>query len=245
MLIKALILAILAGLAQLDSRIAGDNMLQRPIVTGPIVGLLLGDFTTGVIMGGSLELVMMGFVGIGVSSPADVNVGGILGTAFAILAKLDIKAAVALALPISMLANMIGTFIRTVNISFQHQADKYAAKGDYKGVERTLWYGAALFFICPAAVVFFGVMFGSDAASALVSAVPTQIIDGLKIASGILPAIGMALLLNLTYDKKYAGFLALGFILAAVGKLDSIVIAAVGTTVAYIYYQFITARKVS
>lgn len=242
LLLQAILLAILAGLAQLDSRLAGDNMLQRPIVTGPIVGLLLGDFTTGIIMGGSLELVMMGFVGIGVSAPADVNVGGILGTAFAILGGLDVKAAVALALPISILANMVGTFVRTVNISFQHQADKYAAIGDYKGVERTLWYGAALFFICPAVVVFFGVMFGSEAASALVKAIPTQIIDGLKVGSGILPAIGMALLLNLTYDKKYAGFLALGFVLVAVGKLNSITVAVIGAIIAFIYYQFISAK---
>lgn len=240
MLIKALLLAILAGLAQLDSRIAGDNMLQRPIVTGPIVGLLLGDFTTGVIMGGTLELVMMGFVGIGVSSPADVNVGGILGTAFAILGGLEVQAAVALALPVSILANTIGTFVRTANISFQHMADKYAETGDYKGIERTLWYGAALFFFAPAIVVFFGVMYGSDVAAALVAAIPEQIIAGLKVASGILPAIGMALLLNLTYDKKYAGFLALGFVLVAIGKLDSTVVAVIGAIIAYIYYQFIS-----
>lgn len=242
MLIKALMLAILAGLAQLDSRIAGDNMLQRPIVTGPIVGLLLGDFTTGVIMGGSLELVMMGFVGVGVSMPADVNVGGILGTAFAILSGLDVKAAVALALPIAMLANVIGTLVRTGNIAFQHKADKFAEAGDYKGVERTLWYGAALFFIAPAAVVFFGVMFGSNAATALVNAVPTQIIKGLEVASGILPAIGLALLLNLTYDKKYAGFLALGFVLVAVGKLSSIAVAVDGAIIAFTYYQFLQQK---
>ncbi len=234
---KAIVLGILAGLTQLDSRIAGDNMLQRPIVTGLLVGLLLGDIKTGIIVGGSLELVMMGFVGIGVSSPADVNIGGILGAAFAIISKLDIQAAVTLTIPIAMLANFVGIFIRTANIAFQHMADAYADKGDYKGVERTLWYGAALFFICPALVVFFGVLFGSNAAATLVSAVPMQIIDGLKVASGVLPAIGMALLLDMTFDKKYAGYLVLGFILVAYLKLDILAIAIIGGIIAYVIYQ--------
>ena len=238
-MLQAFILAILAGLAQLDSRCLGDNMLQRPIVTGPIVGLICGDFTTGVIMGGSLELVMMGFVGIGVSSPADVNVGGILGTAFAINAGLNIEAAVALTLPIAMLANVVGTFVRTANTFFQHLADKYAEIGDYKGVERTLWYGAGLFFICPAIVVFCGVVFGTEAAQALVEAIPDWVISGLSVAAGILPAIGMALLLNLTYDKKYITFLALGFMLSAVAGLDTIIIAVIGLVLAGMYYQFI------
>jgi len=237
MLVKAIMLGILAGLAQLDSRIAGDNMLQRPIVTGVLAGLILGDIKTGIIMGGSLELVMMGFVGIGVSSPADVNVGGILGTAFTILSGLDIKAAVALAIAVAMLANFVGIFVRTVNIAFQHMADVYAEKGDYKGVERTLWYGVALFFICPAFVVFLGVLFGSNAAASLVAAIPTKIMDGLKVASGALPAIGMALLLDMTFDKKYAGYLALGFVLAAYLKLDTLAIAIIGAIIAYIIYQ--------
>ncbi|MDP4109194.1 MAG: PTS sugar transporter subunit IIC [Bacillota bacterium] len=237
MLVKALLLGILAGLAQLDSRIAGDNMLSRPIVTGIIVGLILGDVKTGIIMGGSLELVMMGFVGIGVSAPADVNVGGILGTAFAILSGLDTKTAVALALPVSILAEFFGTFIRTVNIYFQHMADKSADKGDYKGVERSLWYGVVLFFVTPLVVVFIGVMYGSEAAANLVKMIPQQIMDGLSVAAGALPAIGMALLLELTYDKKYAGYLALGFVLASYLKLDSLAIALIGTIIAYIFYQ--------
>ncbi len=242
MLVKAIMLGILAGLGQLDSRIAGDNMLQRPIVLGVLVGVILGDIQTGIIMGGSLELVMMGFVGIGVSTPADVNVGGILGTAFAILSHLDIKTAVALALPIAILANFVGIFVRTVNSAFQHMADRYADQGDDKGVARTLWYGAALFFICPALVVFLGVMFGSDAAAQLVKMIPEQIMQGLKVASGALPAIGMALLLDLTYNKKYWAYLVLGFVLAGYLKLDSLAIAIIGVIIAYILYQQNTAK---
>mgnify|MGYP000998819023 FL=1 len=56
MLIKALLLGILAGFAIWDGRVFGQHMLDRPIVTGPIVGLILGDIHTGIVMEASLEL---------------------------------------------------------------------------------------------------------------------------------------------------------------------------------------------
>ena len=43
---------------------------------------------TGIVMGASLELVMMGIVGIGAATPPDVVAGGILSTAFAIILRL-------------------------------------------------------------------------------------------------------------------------------------------------------------
>ncbi|MFV0255717.1 MAG: PTS mannose/fructose/sorbose/N-acetylgalactosamine transporter subunit IIC [Erysipelotrichaceae bacterium] len=236
LVLQATLLGILAGLGQLDSRIFGQNMLDRPLILGPIVGLILGDVGTGIIMGGSLELIFMGFVGIGVSTPADTNVGGILGTAFAILSGLEIGTAVTLALPIAMLANFIGIFVRTVNSAWQHRADKFADEGNAKGVARTMWYGAALFFICPAIVVFLGVIFGSDAANYIVSVIPDQVMDGLRVASGVLPAIGLALLLDITFDKKYIGYLALGFVLVAVANINSITVAVIGAIIAVIVY---------
>lgn len=85
MVVQALLLGILAGFGIWDGRVAGQTMFERPIVLGPIVGLILGDVQTGIIMGASVELVMMGVVGIGAAVPPDVVCGGILSTAFAIL----------------------------------------------------------------------------------------------------------------------------------------------------------------
>ena len=90
------------------SRVFGMCMLDRPLVLGPLVGLILGDLQTGIIIGASLELVMMGVVGIGSATPPDTVSGSILATVFAISAKLDVSAAVALALPIATLGQLVG-----------------------------------------------------------------------------------------------------------------------------------------
>lgn len=44
-------------------------MCSRPMVVGTVIGFFLGDLTTGVMIGASLELVFMGAVQIGASTP--------------------------------------------------------------------------------------------------------------------------------------------------------------------------------
>jgi fructoselysine/glucoselysine PTS system EIIC component len=235
--LQALLLALLAGFAQWDSRIGGQNMLDRPLVTGPIVGLILGDLETGIIMGGTLELVWMGIVNIGGATPPDTVTGGILGTAFAILSGLETETAVAVALPIAMLAQSLGIFARVINASFNHRADAYAEKGDWKGIERILWSGAALFFVFAFTPVFLGVAFGSEAVAGIVAMIPAKILTGLRVASGLLPALGMAILMRFIYDKNSAAFLFLGFVLSAFLNLSLIGIAILGAIAAALHYQ--------
>lgn len=53
----------------LDPYTLSWQCLNRPIVVAPLVGLLLGDFQTGIIMGASLEAIFMGISAVGGSVP--------------------------------------------------------------------------------------------------------------------------------------------------------------------------------
>ncbi len=53
-LLQALLLGILAFLAGLDL-FNGLTHFHRPVVLGPLVGLILGDLQTGILVGGTLE----------------------------------------------------------------------------------------------------------------------------------------------------------------------------------------------
>ena len=46
-------------------RVMSWQTFARPIVTAAITGLVLGDLTTGVVMGASLEAIFMGISAIG------------------------------------------------------------------------------------------------------------------------------------------------------------------------------------
>ena len=83
MFVQALLVALVAAFGSLDTAL-GTSMLQRPIVLGPLVGIVLGDVQTGLIIGANLELLFMGAISIGAFIPPDVVTAGTLATAFAI-----------------------------------------------------------------------------------------------------------------------------------------------------------------
>lgn len=236
--IQAVLLGLLGGLGIWDSRVMGLCMLERPLVLGAITGLILGDFQMGIIIGASLELVMMGVVGIGAATPPDTVSGSILSAAFAITSGLDLSAAVALALPIATLGQLVGIFDRTMNGYFVHMADEGAKRGDYKAVDRALWCGAGLFFVSYFLLVFLGAMLGSAVIGTFVEMIPQFIIDGFKVASGMLPALGIAILLQLLFDKKNIAFFFIGWALTCLMGVSTVGAAVIGTTIAYTLFQY-------
>ena len=145
-MIQGFLVALVAALVYMESRIGGQHMLDRPIIIGPLVGVILGDPVTGLIVGGSLELVWMGLVGIGTSTPPDVVVGSALATALAIKTGATYETTLALAIPISLLAQVGAIGVCILNTAFAHRADACAEKGDYRGVEISNWMGSALYF---------------------------------------------------------------------------------------------------
>lgn len=64
-MIQALLVAVVAFLASIDEQTFGACMMSRPLFTGPIVGLIMGDVTTGIIIGASLEAMFMGSIMVG------------------------------------------------------------------------------------------------------------------------------------------------------------------------------------
>ena len=50
-----------------------NSMIQRPIVMGPLVGLVLGDVNAGLAVGATLELAFMGNVTIGAALPPEIR----------------------------------------------------------------------------------------------------------------------------------------------------------------------------
>lgn len=80
-MVEALLLGLVAFIAQSEYAL-GTSLISRPIVTGLLTGLVLGDVQTGVIMGATLELAFIGSFSVGASIPPDVVTGGILGVAF-------------------------------------------------------------------------------------------------------------------------------------------------------------------
>ncbi len=237
-MLQGFLVALVAALVYMESRIGGQHMLDRPIIIGPLVGLIMGDVNTGLFIGGQLELIWMGLVGIGTSTPPDVVVGSALATALAIQTGASYETTLALAIPIALLAQIGSIGVCILNTVFAHRADACAEKGDYRGVEICQWCGSALYFIFKFSMVFIGFLIGADVITAVVDKIPEVIQSGLAQSGNLLPALGVAMLIQLTFDKKFGAFLFLGFVLSAFLNMSTIGAAIIGVIAAYVYYQF-------
>lgn len=133
-MIQAFLVALVGATVYMESRLGGQHMLDRPIIIGPIVGLVMGDFTTGLILGGQLELVWMGLVGIGTTTPPDVVVGSALATALAIRTGTNWQTTLTLAIPIALIAQIIAIAIGSFNAIFTHYADRQIERKNWKGI---------------------------------------------------------------------------------------------------------------
>ncbi|WP_303984322.1 PTS mannose/fructose/sorbose/N-acetylgalactosamine transporter subunit IIC [Niallia circulans] len=235
MLMVSILLALVTMLVVFEWTL-GTNLLSRPIVTGVLTGLVMGDIKTGIIMGATLELAFIGAFTIGAARPPDTVSGGILGTAFAISTGQGAEVALALAFPIAALFliidNLLTIFILPM---FARKADRYAEEGNLKGIARMHILGGIIIKSIPRGILV-GIAFylGSPAMEALLNRVPDFVQTGITIATGILPALGFGLLLQMILKKEVVVFYLLGFALVAFLKIPVLGIAILAGIIAYI-----------
>ena len=85
--------------------------------------------------------------------------------------------------------------------------------------------------------MFIAVYFGSGAVEAVINVIPQVILDGMNKASTMLPALGIALLMNYIVDKETMPYIILGFTLAAFLGMNTLGVSAIGLVIALVYYN--------
>jgi PTS system N-acetylgalactosamine-specific IIC component len=233
----AVLIGIWAGLSGIDL-FNGLFHFHRPLVTGMVVGLILGDLKTGLIAGAMLELVWAGMVPLAGAQPPNVVIGGIIGVSFAILTKQPAEIAVGIAVPFAIAVQGCITLLFTIYSPVMHKMDKYAAQGRTKPIDFLSYLGPVILFCFYFLVAFLPIYFGAEAAAKAVEVLPAWFIGGLGVAGGIMPAVGFAMLLKIMFKVSYLPFFAIGFILAAYLGLPILAIAAIGVSIAAYDYFF-------
>lgn len=124
MVIKTILIFLIALLGY-SEWLTGTSYLQRPIVLGPLVGLVMGDMVTGTIMGATMELAMVGAISVGAYNPPDTISGTILGVSLAMQAGADASAALTLGIPIATIVLALDTALgQPVMLLLVHRIEK-------------------------------------------------------------------------------------------------------------------------
>ncbi|MBK9389422.1 MAG: PTS system mannose/fructose/sorbose family transporter subunit IID [Bacteroidetes bacterium] len=223
----------------------GAALLSRPLVLGPLVGIVLGDPVQGIIIGATLELIFMGNIKVGAAIPPDVITGGVLGTAFAIMSGKGAEIALAIAVPVSILAEMVISGLFVLRPVLSSRFEKYAEEGNYRGIEILHVASGLTKPLLMGILTFLALVLGDQVMKSFLDSIPPWVQSGLQVAGNMLPAAGFALLMNLMFNKKVAAYFFLGFILASYLKLPMIAIGGLGVILALIITELSNKTKVT
>ena len=189
-----------------------------PVFAGFIAGLIMGDLTTGLFIGGSLQLFVLGVGTFGGASRIDATSGAVLATAFSVAQGYKPELAIAtIAVPVATLLTYFDILGRMTTTYFAHRVDAAVERFDYKGIERNYLLGALPWALSRALPVFLALAFGGTFVEAIVDGVAgvKWLAAGLTLAGRMLPGLGFAILLRYLPVKRNLHYLALGFGLTA------------------------------
>ncbi len=220
--------------------------LYQPIVTGAVIGAILGDLKTGLVVGGTYQLMTIGNMPVGGAQPPNAVIGGVMATVFAIASKLDVTAAVGLAVPFALIGQYMVTLLFTAMSPMMSVADKMAEKGDHKGIVRLNWLAMAILGTLFAVVCTIGLVGGAEMGKVLegVFAKAPWLMTGLSAAGGMMRFVGFATLLRIMLSNDHWGIYFAGFTMAtiigyipALGGSALLLIAFVGIALALNDFQ--------
>lgn len=223
----------------------GFNVFRWPLMSGTIVGLIMGDLGQGILIGASINLIFLGVISAGGSAPADPALAGWLGTALAMSAGLGREEAIAIAAPLGFLGTL-GFYSRmSVDVAFVHWADERAETGDVDGVARANWVPGQIFvFLTTFIPVLILALAGSTALNALFDAIDPfrggsadwrWIRDGLIVAGSVLVAVGIALNLSLILSRKTIPYFLIFFTVGALAHVNIVALAVVAAALAVLH----------
>lgn len=189
------------------------------VFSGMITGLIMGDLQTGLFIGGSMQLTVLGVGTFGGASRIDANSGTLVATAFAVGVGMNPETALA-AIGVPVAAILVYTDIagRFANTFFGHMCDADIEKMNWGAYNVHYLLGAVSWMLSRMIPVFLALAFGQGLVEGITTALNGDLKwlgDGLSVAGGALPAVGFAILLRYLPVKKHVAYLLLGFVIAA------------------------------
>ena len=191
--ITILLVVIVALLAGMEG-ILDQWEFHQPLVACSLIGLVTGHPAEGIILGGSLQMIALGWANIGAAVAPDAALASVASAIIMVLAlnggdtdtTAAINTSIALAIPLSVAGLFLTMIARTIATGIVHAMDAAAEKGDFAAIER--WHivailmqgariavpAAALCFIDPAIV--------TDALNAM----PKWLTGGMAVGGGML-----------------------------------------------------------
>lgn len=245
MIFEATLIGILCYLGALSSPwllglTGGWYLVSRPLVSGLLVGIILGDIKTGIMIGVAVQAAYIAMVTPGGSMPADLNFVAYPAIALGILSGQGPEVAVALAATIGIAGTILFNAMMVLNSFWNHRADNAIDRDDAHGIYlNSVIFPQATNFILRFVPTFIAVYFGAQYISGFMESLPAIVLSTMNVLGGILPAVGIAILLK-QIIKSYTMliYFLVGFVCIVFLKLNMVALVIVGALLALIHYNY-------
>lgn len=235
--ISIILVVLIAFLAGIEG-ILDEFQFHQPLIACTLIGLVTGNLTACIILGGTLQMIALGWANIGAAVAPDAALASVASAIILVLGGqgvAGIPSAIAIAIPLAVAGLFLTMIVRTLAVPIVHLMDRAAEKGNIRSVE---WLHISA--ICmqgvriaiPAAALLF---IPADSVQSFLEAMPAWLTDGMAIGGGMVVAVGYALVINMMATKEVWPFFVIGFAVAAISQLTLIAIGALGVALALIY----------
>lgn len=243
--------ACLSSMPGMGGSSIGNYTLGRPLVGGLVCGLILGDISTGILVGCAMQVVYIALVTPGGTVSADVRAVSYIGIPLAMVAlksyglEATSTEGSALATSFGTMVGTLGTVLfygtATINLVWQHMGWRAVEKRQYKKlylIDMGLpWISHLVCSFIPTMIM---CKMGADVVEMIKTALP---MDGIAMKTlftvgSLLPCVGIAILLK-QIVKQAADFIPFlfGFVLAASMGINLVSATVVAAMFAILIYR--------
>ena len=224
-IVLVIIVAFFAGM----EGILDEFQFHQPLVACTLIGIVCGQPVAGIILGGSLQMIAMGWANIGAAVAPDAALASVASAI--ILMKggqgaQGASTAIAVAIPLAVAGLFLTMVARTLAVPIVHGMDRAAENADFRKIEILQW----------GAIFMQGLRIAIPAAALCV--VPAEVVSnllGMSIGGGMVVAVGYALVINMMATAEVWPFFFIGFALAAISNLTLIGLGIIAVAIAFIY----------
>ncbi len=200
-MIDILTVSLLGALLSLDRTAVLQSMIARPIVTAPLIGLLLGDVYTGIVIGAALELLWISLLPLGAYIPPDENLAAVLTTSCTIIGMRSINVELHNAfivlnilffIPFAYFGRTVDKYVRIINNRLSNIAERECDNFNFTKVEAMNIAGMLVFYALNFITIFILLSMTVNITPAIYNVLPVFFTDGLEIAYPVFLIVGAA-----------------------------------------------------
>lgn len=130
-IVLVIIVAFLAGM----EGVLDEFQFHQPLVACTLIGLVTGQLEAGIILGGTLQMIALGWANIGAAVAPDAALASVASAIILVLGgqgTAGVSTAIAVAIPLAVAGLFLTMVVRTLSVACVHRMDAAAEKSKFQ-----------------------------------------------------------------------------------------------------------------